>query len=304
MLGLASFFRVTFQDGAPMNEIRRIKRFALLFALTMLTFSAPVAFAQDELLPTIPDPLKNLVNEGAQIRFLGRDENVEGWVVIKSGVEQYFYVLPSGAFLTGVLFDKEGHALTVQQVQRLRGQGDDLLDRLASEAPNKPSEASPEKSKYDFKTPAEQFFYDVENSNWIPFGKAGTPVFYTFVDPQCPHCHDMMKELKPLLDEGKAQVRIIPIGFRPETEAQAAFLLAAPDPIDLWWRNLDGDTTALPAKTEINTQGVQRNLSIMQAWKLTGTPTLIYRAKDDSVKVIEGKPKNLETLINDLGARS
>ncbi len=287
-----------------MTPSRRIKRLALILATTMLTVSAPCVFAQEELLPTIPDPLKSLVNEGAQIRFLGRDEGAEGWVVIKNGVEQYFYVLPTGAFITGIMFDKQGNALTVQQVQRLRGQGDDLLDRLASETPNKPSEASPDKTKYDFKTPSEQFFYDVENSNWIPFGKAGTPVFYSFIDPQCPHCHEMMKELKPLLDEGKAQVRLIPIGFRPETEAQAAFLLAAPDPIELWWRNLDGDTNALPAKSEINTQGVQRNLSIMQAWKLSGTPTLIYRAKDESVKIIEGKPKNLQSLIGDLGARS
>ncbi|MBK6896171.1 MAG: thioredoxin fold domain-containing protein [Alphaproteobacteria bacterium] len=287
-----------------MTPTRRIRRLALILATTMLTVSAPCVFAQEELLPTIPDPLKSLVNEGAQIRFLGRDEGAEGWVVIKNGVEQYFYVLPTGAFITGIMFDKQGNALTVQQVQRLRGQGDDLLDRLASETPNKPSEASPDKTKYDFKTPSEQFFYDVENSNWIAFGKAGTPVFYSFIDPQCPHCHEMMKELKPLLDEGKAQVRLIPIGFRPETEAQAAFLLAAPDPIELWWRNLDGDTNALPAKSEINTQGVQRNLSIMQAWKLSGTPTLIYRAKDESVKIIEGKPKNVQSLIGDLGARS
>lgn len=283
------------------------KRLVVLSLAVLATcLSAPAAFAQqqDAILPTVPDPLKNLVNEGAQIRFLGRDEGVEGWIVIKSGVEQYFYVLPNGGFVTGILFGKDGKTVTVDQVKRLRGQGDDLLDRLAGEAtPAKPSQADPGKAKYDFKTPSEQFFYDVENSNWIPFGKAGTPVFYAFVDPQCPHCHEMMKELRPLLDEGRVQLRLVPVGFTPETEAQAAFLMAAPDPVALWWRNLEGDTTALPAKQEINTQGVQRNLSIMQVWKLSGTPTLIYRAKDESVKIIEGKPKNIETLIGDLGAR-
>ncbi|MCL4678666.1 MAG: thioredoxin fold domain-containing protein [Alphaproteobacteria bacterium] len=281
------------------------KRFVLTLAILATCLSAPAAFAQEELLPTIPDPLKGLVNEGAQIRFLGRDEGVEGWIVIKTGVEQYFYVLPSGAFVTGILFDKTGKTLTVDQVARLRGQGDDLLDKLAGEmAPAKPSEAQAGKAKYDFKTPSEQFFYDVENSNWIPFGKAGTPVFYAFVDPQCPHCHEMMKELRPLLDQGRVQLRLIPVGFSPETQSQAAFLMAAPDPVALWWRNMDGDTTALPAKQEINTQGVQRNLSVMQVWKLNGTPTVMYRDKEEKVKIIEGKPKNLETLIGDLGARS
>lgn len=280
------------------------KRLVLTLAALAACWSVPAYAQQEELLPTIPDPLKGLVNEGAQIRFLGRDENVEGWIVIKNGVEQYFYVLPGGAFITGILFDKTGKTLTIEQVARLRGQGDDLLDRLAGDmTASKPSEAVPDKTKYDFKTPSEQFFYDVENSNWIPFGKAGTPVFYAFVDPQCPHCHEMMKELRPLLDQGRAQLRLIPVGFRPETEAQAAFLLAAPDPVALWWRNLDGDTQALPAKREINAQGIQRNLSVMQVWKLSGTPTLIYRGKDESVKIIEGRPKNLETLIGDLGAR-
>lgn len=281
------------------------KRFVLTLAILATCLSAPAAFAQEELLPTIPDPLKGLVNEGAQIRFLGRDEGVEGWIVIKAGVEQYFYVLPTGAFVTGILFDKAGKTLTVDQVARLRGQGDTLLDTLAGEMnAKKPSEAEPGDAKYGFKTPSEQFFYDVENSNWIPFGKAGTPVFYAFVDPQCPHCHEMMKELRPLLDQSRVQLRLIPVGFSPETQSQAAFLLAAPDPVALWWRNMDGDTTALPAKQEINTQGVQRNLSVMQVWKLNGTPTVMYRDKEEKVKIIEGKPKNLETLIGDLGARS
>ncbi|MCB9975035.1 MAG: thioredoxin fold domain-containing protein [Rhodospirillales bacterium] len=282
------------------------RRLFLTFVTIAIGLSASASFAQeqDALLPTIPDPLKALVNEGAQIRFLGRDEGIEGWIVIKGGVEQYFYVLPTGAFLTGLLFSKEGKALTIQQVQRLRGQGDDLLDRLASDTPESPSAANPQSARPELKTPSEQFFYDVENSNWIAFGNAGAPVFYAFVDPQCPHCHEMMKDLRPVLEEGKVQLRLVPVGFRPETEAQAAFLLATPDPVSLWWRNIDGDTNALPAKREINTQGVQRNLSIMQVWKLSGTPTLIYRGKDQSVKIIEGKPKELNSLIADLGARS
>ena len=284
------------------KKILKYSALALIAALSL--GNARKAYAQ-ELLPNMPEPLKNLASSGAQVRFLGRAEGVDGWIVIKNGVEQYFYVLPeSGAFLTGILFDKTGKAVTVKQVKQLRSQGNDILDELAEDIPQKPSEASVKNAKYEFKTPAEQFFYDVENSNWIPLGQAGTPLFYTFVDPQCPHCHDMMEELKPYLDSGKAQVRIIPVGFTQQTRAQSAFLLAAPDPVTLWWRNIAGDKKALPAISEINTQGVERNLAIMQAWKLSGTPTTIYRAKDESVKVIEGKPKNIKDLINDIGARS
>lgn len=287
-----------------MTAIKFIKVATLIVMGAQIIIPLQSVKAQ-EILPEIPAPLQNLVNEGAQIRYLGKDEGVDGWIVIKNGVEQYFYVLPdSGAFLTGVLFDKAGKTVTVEQVRRLRGAGNELLDSLAGEITPKPSDADPKKSEYEFKSPAEQLFADIENSNWIPVGKAGTPVFYTFVDPQCPHCHNLMSEMKEYIDKGQAQVRLIPIGFKEETMAQAAFLLAAPDPAALWWRNMEGDATALPAKSEINQQGVQRNLAIMQSWKIDATPTLIYRAKDKSIKIVRGKPKVLKDVLDDLGARS
>ena len=59
-----------------------------------------------------------------------------------------------------------------------------------------------------------------------------------------------------------------------ESIAQAAFLLATPNPQERWFRHMDGDATALPAKSEINQQGVQRNLAIMHSWKFDVTPLM------------------------------
>ncbi len=277
-----------------------------LTAVLCFTISQPL-WAQNQgstILPELPEPIQNLVNEGAQVRFLGKDAGVEGWIAIKNGQEQYFYVLPNNnGFISGILFDEKGKAITIKQVSRLRAQsGGELLDMLAAD--KRPAKSTSKEARYEFKTPAEQLFWDVENSNWIPIGRAGTPVFYSFIDPQCPHCHETMRELRSYIEEGRVQVRVIPIGLRDETSAQAAFLLAAPAPEQIWWRYMDGDKDALPAKREINQQGVQRNLSIMQAWKLDATPFIIYRGKDEKVKMIRGKPKDIEALIKDLGARS
>lgn len=127
---------------------------------------------------------------------------------------------------------------------------------------------------------------------------------YAFIDPQCPHCHAMIKDLqKNYLDNGRAQLRIVPIGFREETRAQSAFLLAAPDPQKRLYDYLDGKEDALPARQEINQQGVQKNLSIMQSWKFDVTPMVIYRGKDGSVKIVRGRPQDIENLVNDLGSR-
>lgn len=286
-----------------MTKFSTLKK-SLLILTAMMTFSLSSAVnAQNETLPDMPAPIKNLVDQGAQVRFLGKDHGVDGWVAIKNGQEQYFYVLPGqDGFISGILFDNNGKAVTIEQVKNLRAQGDDVLDKLAANSPDDLAQNNKEK-KYEFKTPAEQLFWDVENSNWIPLGLAGTPVFYAFIDPQCPHCHAMMTELKSSLDDGKAQVRLIPVGRTDESRAQAAFLLASPDPQKTWWAHMAGDEAALPAKRSLSQQGVERNLSVMQSWKLSATPMVVYRAKDGSVKIVQGKPKDLAALIADLGAR-
>ncbi len=279
---------------------------SFLVCAGIIVFS-PSVYAQqqnDTLLPALPDPLQNLANDGAQIRFLGRDQGVDGWIAIKNGKEQYFYVLPNGSFVSGVLFDSKGKTITIKQVQELRKKSGGILDSLAADIPpTKNIKDAKVAEKYEFKTPSEQLYYDVETSNWVPIGAAGTPMFYSFIDPQCPHCHAMMQDLKPYIDAGKVQVRMIPVGFREETRAQAAFLMATPSPETVWWRHMDG-SSPIPASQEISQQGVQRNLSIMQSWKLSVTPLIIYRAKDGKVKIIRGKAKDLDALIKDLGART
>ena len=274
-------------------------------SLSALSLGATNVQAQnDTVLPKLPTPIQDLADEGAQIRFLGKDFGLEGWIAIKNGQEQYFYVMPgTGAFLTGILFDDKGKAVTIEQVRQLRAQNGGLLDALAADEPIRTTKEEIS-DRYEFKTPSEQLFYDIENSNWVPMGQAGTPVFYSFIDPQCPHCHEMMKEMRPHIEAGSVQIRMIPVGFKDQTKAQAAYLLATPSPEKVWWRHMDGDTTALPARAEISQQGVERNMSIMQSWKLSVTPLIIYRGKDSKVKIIRGKPKNIEALIKDLGSRT
>lgn len=273
--------------------------FAAFGAFLLFTpFSA--TFAQEGV-PSLPAPIQNLVDEGAQIRYLGREHGLDGWITIKGGQEQYFYVMPGGsAFVMGILFDQDGKAVTINQVRKLRGEEGETLDSLTSQAP-----ASAAADAFEFKSPSEQLFSDIENSNWIPLGEAGAPVAYAFIDPQCPHCHAFVDSLRDgLLQSGKVQLRMIPIGFRDETKAQAAYLLATPNPGEKFMQHLDGDESALPAKSEINQQGVMRNLAIMQSWKFDVTPLIIYRAKDGTVKLVRGNPKDIESLVSDLGSRT
>ncbi len=280
-------------------------RIMALFCLCIFGFGASAQ--ENTALPELPAPIQDLVDKGAQIRYMGRDHGLDAWITIQRGQEQYFYVQPDGSsFVMGLLFNNKGKLITTDQVKRLQDQGDTLLDTLASDTTGfETSNKNDTSEHFNFKSPAERLFSDVENSNWVPLGQPGAPVAYSFVDPQCPHCHAMIKELKDeILKKGRLQLRIIPVGFRNETKAQSAFLMATPNPQERWFAYLEGDNSALPAKSELNQQGVERNLAIMQSWKFNVTPMTIYRGKDESVKILRGRPKDVEAFLSDLGARS
>lgn len=281
--------------------------FRFFFVLLALLIVSTASFAQDTSLPILPAPIQNEVDEGAQVRFLGKDHGLDAWMTMKNGQEQYFYVLPDKkAFLMGVLFNEDGKLVTVDQVRRLQEKGDSFTDDLLSGDGFAGLTKNPDVDRQDlkFKTPAEQLFFDVENSNWVPLGKSSAPVAYAFIDPQCPHCHAFIDDLRAdYISTGRVQLRIIPVGFKDETRAQAAFLLAAPNPQARWYAHMDGDETALPAKSEINQQGVQRNLAIMQSWEFSVTPMIIYRGQDGTVKLVRGKPKDTEGFVSDLNTR-
>ena len=268
-----------------------MKHLFLTLAILALT---PFAHAQEKV-PELPAPLQNLISEGAQVRFLGNDHGVDAWLTIKNGQEQYFYILPGGkAFLMGVLFDDTGKLVTLRQVQKLRGNGDPLLEVLADDNATKASD------KYEFKAPSEQMYSDVAGANWVPLGAAGAPYVYVFVDPQCPHCHAFINDVRADVEGGRLQLRIVPVGFRPETRAQAAFLIAAPNPQERWFKHMEGDPEALPVKSAINDQGVQRNMAVMQAWEFDATPMVIYRDKTGKVKIIRGRPQKPATILADI----
>ncbi len=279
----------------------QLYRFICVGLLMITALVALPAQAQDSI-PEMPDPISNLAKDGAQIRYLGREYGFDAWVTVKAGQEQYFYVPPGGdGFVMGLLFDNDGRVVTVDQVRRLREKGDSLLDSLADMDEFRPNQENKD-SRFAFKTPAERLYYDMEQSNWVPIGYANAPFLYMVMDPQCPHCKALITDLREggYLDRGKIQLRMMPVGFSSKSKAQAAYFMAAPNPEELLMRHLDGDETALPVNDEINQQGVDHNNSIMQSWKFDVTPMLIYRDKKNQVKIVRGRPRDLETMIEDL----
>lgn len=291
-----------------------MRHFHFLFAVAFVLMFASPSFAQtkNRAIPDIPGPLKVLEEKGAQLRYLGTENGMDGWIAIYQGQEQYYYVTPDKkAFVTGIMFAEDGRPITIDQVKELQKQNGGVLDLLAEETPPSPAEQAAQSTPktvsdaLNMKSPGERMFADVERSNWISLGNPEAPVIYSFVDPQCPHCHKFITDLrKDYLGKGVVQVRIVPVGFSEASLAQASFLLASPDPEERFYKHLDGDKDALPAKSNVSTQAIQKNMALMQAWKFNVTPLTVYRSRTGEVKIVRGVSKDLQALIADLPSAS
>ncbi|PZQ49116.1 MAG: thiol:disulfide interchange protein DsbG [Micavibrio aeruginosavorus] len=286
-----------------------MRLFKILSLLTLTLVLAAPAYAQSKKtqgIPDVPDALQSLADRGAQFRYLGNEHGMDGWIAIYQGQEQYYYITQDKkAFVTGLMFADDGRPITIDQVKTLQAAGGDVLDLLAED--KTPEETSTPTSVVEsaaMKTPAERMFGDVEASNWIRLGSEDAPAIYSFVDPNCPHCHDFLNDIrqKDYLAKNVLQVRIIPVGFQTGSLAQASFLLASPDAQERYFKYLDGDKDQLPAKSDISTQAVQKNMALMQAWKFNVTPLTVYRSKSGEIKIVRGRAKDLNAIISDLQA--
>lgn len=287
-------------------------RLCLVAVLALLVLIPGLAVAQSggrQAGADLPETLENLAAKGAQIRYLGREKGLDGWIAIHQGQEQYFYATPDReAVMMGLLFDRNGKLMTIRQVQNLQQGNDPTIESLmAAEnaAPADPLAALQEQLQQQITTkpesPSEQLMAGVEDSNWVALGNENAPVIYAFIDPQCPHCKAFTQDIrKDYLDAGLLQLRMIPVGYSPETKAQAAVLLAASNPAELWFRHIQNDATALPVSGDTNKQAVELNLALMQDWKLDATPIIVYRSASGEVKIVRGRPKNPADILNDL----
>lgn len=276
--------------------------------------------------PALPAPLETMVAQGAQIRYLGRQYALDGWVTIKDGQEQYFYVTADGqALLMGILFNNKGDVVTLQQINALRDKEGPALDRLAGYAAPPPQEKYQERAaaaqnsanmtggatgtnpqdilKNAAKSKAEQFYMAAESANWVEIGQKSAPIIYMFMDTECVHCHDFLNDFRKsgFIEKGLVRLRLIPVGVINEKSApEAAMLLASPDPQKALYAHLDGNPTALSATAQTNIQGVDRNLAILQDWKIDSTPLSVYKDMNGKIKILQGRPKDIKNLVAEL----
>lgn len=150
-------------------------------------------------------------------------------------------------------------------------------------------------------TPGNQLFNAVKSGNSILWGEPGKASFYALIDPNCTHCQDFLKQIEPLVEQKIISVYIYPVGFDDQSKIQAAFALAASDGAKRLLDYAKGKTDALPAPENLDVAGVNANVQILSDWDLMATPIILYQAgKTGEVKLIRGRPSNLDATMMDL----
>jgi protein-disulfide isomerase len=242
--------------------------------------------------------------------------------LIRQGSPEYFYQTRDGkALVMGILFDEEGEMVTSGQLAQLHSNEGDKMFAMTGGVetlvPDNVVTGNNQNGSANVNsvvgngtsivsrplTRAEEMFVDVRAANWVTIGPNGKNEIFAFLDPDCPHCQIFAEYLKPYVDSGQLKVRVLPVGIEPASERRAALMLAANNPLDRLIRYANGDATAMNAPDNIKIDAVQKNKSIMLNYKFDVTPIVIYRSGSGDIRIVRGRPNDLDAIIKDIQSK-
>lgn len=156
---------------------------------------------------------------------------------------------------------------------------------------------------------AAHLYAQLAHAKWIAFGH-GPKILYDVFDPNCPYCHLLFNELKPLIGPDHLTVREVPVGYLTTTSsAKAAAILMAKDPRQMLLRGeahfsfQHGMQIPLAIPSRAVRQALHRNLqAVVAAAGYAIVPILVYKKKDGQAKFVIGQPgpATLRVLIGSM----
>lgn len=265
--------------------------------------------------PSTVPALRNIIEPGVQIRYMGDEYGLKSYFVYGSTSGQVVYTTPDGqATLIGGMFSGDGTPVSVLQLARLKMSGFDAEPYLkgnATSANTAATTATPAPAPAvtqpapNPSSPGEQLLAETNNLSWIAFGPpTGAPITI-FMDPNCDHCHALFKTLLPYTQAGKVYLRVIPVSVvEPEKSREDVLnVMSSSSPSTVWAAKVNG--TAVPAVATPNPQAeaaLGLNNNSFNRWQLGVTPYSIYRSKaSGELRILTGQPTSLANFLAELG---
>lgn len=270
--------------------------------------------------------LKNIVQGGGKLFYIGERSGLPGWFIVKSGQIQVIYITPDRqTALVGAMFSGNGENVSSAQINALSARDREVYALLngvatqqeqisqAGEVPggvaSVPSDPAVAQAGAGTVVPAvplspgERLFQDLKAAAGVNLGRADAPEIMMIVAPKCPVCKKTWGELRDSVKAGKTQVRLVPVynSLGGEEANQAAQLLVAKDPFEAWDKFSQGDEKALAGTADDTAaRAITANLNLVSRWNIKGYPYIVYRGKDGRIKIVQGRPERMAAILIDL----
>lgn len=232
--------------------------------------------------PSLPAPLTALEKQGLQLKgeftlkpdFKGyvMEYDGQGTTVFLSSDNKYAFV--------GNLVDSDGNNLSTPWVE-----------------------------KYVYTPLAHEMWHKLGESRWIQDGNNSAPQkVYVFFDPYCPYCTEFWQKVRPWVDSGKVQLRLIPVGIlRPDSNLKAAAIMMSGNPVKTlhdyesshWKTPLDKPDNIPPDITD----ALQANLQLMEKLGSNATPAIYYLSPAGRLQQQMGLPPDDDTMNTIMGGK-
>lgn len=248
----------------------------LVVAACAALLAAPVHAGE----PARPPVLKALETQGLTvIQEFNVADGLRGFAGAIQERPVAIYVTPDGTAIVGTRVDVEGRPIDAATLQ----------DLVA-------------------KPMGKKIWSQLSESSWVLDGRSEAPrIVYTFSDANCPYCHQFWEASRPWVEAGKVQLRHILVGvIRDDSPAKAAAILRAPDPSAALQKNEQRfDQGGIEPASEVPDDVLEvlaRNQMLMVSTGFRGTPGIVVREEDGTVKKFRGMPQG-DQLNEVLGPR-
>ncbi|SIR30103.1 MULTISPECIES: hypothetical protein [Acidiphilium] len=277
--------------------------------------------------------LRQIASHGAALYDIGTIDGMRGVFAKNGSLFSVFYITPDGrSEIQGEMWSDHGKNITLRQVAAIPGvlptvtigkigkhqpvahafvhtTGPSPAAAVAPATtvipPSNPPAPSPIAPLPVPVSPAQKarevasVFRMLRSTDHGTVGLAGAPHLWMLIDPMCIHSIHAMQALAPFVNAGKLRLSVIPLSIldyedKGESTVKAQVMASrAPATMVADWID-----KGLPETASAGAAGkLARNMAVARYIGLTGTPTLLWHARDGLIGRSNGNPGDVATII-------
>jgi hypothetical protein len=149
------------------------------------------------------------------------------------------------------------------------------------------------------------FMEAMKTTVFFTVGVKDRPAIWMLADPQCPFCHQAWAKLKPLVFDGKIQVRVIMIAGLRNSEPLTRSILGRAEPAKAWLAG-EGSIDNVPVQpgpavgspeSERAGEYIRINNGFAARYMIRSTPFLAYTTPDGKLFSSVGLPPDMDAFL-------